>query len=253
MPNLEKLLIHAEAVARQAGAALKLASKAYLKVNFQSDKDVKLQADVESEAIIRRELSALTGLPIIGEENGGDESLLEQDTLYWVVDPLDGTYNYLRNQPFCCVSIGLMRGKEPILGVIYDFNRDVLYSGIAHQGITLNNEPVQPGWVTEKSTACLITGFPSGRNYATDSLQSFIHQIQSYNKIRMIGSAALALAYVAVGYADMYYEESIRLWDIAAGAALVLAAGGACRIQPAQSEIFLGFNVCAAAREEWLI
>lgn len=251
--DLKALLMHATNSARQAGAILKQASSEYLKINFQSEKDVKLQADVASEQIIRTYLSEQSQLPIIGEEEGGDASLLDSITPYWVIDPLDGTYNYLREQPFSCVSIGLMLGMEPLLGVIYDFNREILYTGIVGEGIWLNDSPVYPKWAQSTKTACLVTGFPSGRSYSTESLDIFIQRVQAYQKIRMIGSAALALTYVAYGNADIYYEESIRLWDVAAGIALVKAAGGVYTLDRLDSGPFLAVTICAASQMQFLI
>lgn len=112
LPSTE-LLTLAVATARTAGAAL--AKRTDRTVNSETGHDIKLQADVDSENLIRERL-ARTKLPVIGEEIGGDTSLLDRDEPYWAVDPLDGTYNYLRGMPGACVSIGLWRGRRPILG-----------------------------------------------------------------------------------------------------------------------------------------
>lgn len=200
--------------ARAAGAILREGA-GLRHVNFQDAKDVKLQADIESEQFIRARLTAATGLPIIGEEQGGDEKLPLRDELYWVVDPLDGTYNYLRGIPQCCVSIGLMRGLTPVVGAVYDFNADELFAGAAGWGVTVNGQAVSPVWPDKIENAVLVTGFPAGRDYSGPALRNFVHDIQRFQKIRMIGSAALATAYVAIGRMDAYCEETIRLWDIA--------------------------------------
>ncbi len=235
-------------VARAAGDCLH--ARTDRTVNLLSDKDVKLQADVDSEKLIRERLAA-TGLPVIGEEQGGDAALLNADTPYWVVDPLDGTFNYLRGQPATCVSIGLMRGKKPVLGAIFDFNLNELYAGAAGWGFTLNQRLVEPVWAAKLSQACLMTGFTHGGDYSSRSIQAFVTQVQSYKKIRMIGSAALALAYVAAGRADVYMEKAVNLWDLAAGAALIEAAGGHVILQ-ANPKKPLSFDVWAAGRKEFL-
>ena len=116
--DTQSLLNIATQVAKQAGEFLRLGIEKAKQINFQSDRDVKLQADEDSETLIRQVLSKKTNFPIVGEEQGGDPTLVDRNEPYWVIDPLDGTYNYLRNLPICCVSIGLMRGKDPILGVI---------------------------------------------------------------------------------------------------------------------------------------
>lgn len=221
-------------------------------INMQDAKDVKLKADIESEKLIR-ELLAPTGFPIVGEEEGGDDTLPEGDQPYWVVDPLDGTYNYLRGVPVCGVSIGLMCGMEPLLGVIHDFNCGETLAALATGPLCLNGEPIQPNWPNDLDHAVLLTGFPAGRDYSGPALSAFVRDIQRFKKIRMIGSAAMALAWVARGHADAYCEESIRIWDIAGGLALAKASGLAVRILPsATPDKPFSLNVWVAARDSWL-
>ncbi|WP_269541706.1 inositol monophosphatase family protein [Cerasicoccus fimbriatus] len=251
MPDQPDYLKIATEAARAAGAVL--AEGADLRtVNFQDAKDVKLKADVESEKLIRRMLGEATGLPIIGEEQGGDESLPTKDELYWVVDPLDGTYNYLRGLPACCVSIGLMRGMEPEVGVVYDFNADELFAGAAGWGLTCNGKPLTPWWPELKEHAVLCTGFPHGRDYGDTALRAFVKDVQSFQKIRMVGSAALALTYVAIGRMDVYTEDTIRLWDIAGGMALAAASGATISVTPSKNNKPFAYNVWVGGRKEWL-
>ncbi|NBR43031.1 MAG: hypothetical protein EBU04_09335 [Verrucomicrobia bacterium] len=139
-PSFESLKEIAQETAWAAGKLL--AEGTQMKVNASTDDDVKMQADVDSEHLVRDRLKS-TGLPVIGEELGGDASLYESDSLYWVVDPLDGTYNYLRRQPSTCVSLGLMRGKEPVLGVIYDFTAKKTYLGVVGEGTYINGARIR--------------------------------------------------------------------------------------------------------------
>jgi myo-inositol-1(or 4)-monophosphatase len=222
-------------------------------VNFISSRDVKLQADLESEALVRQRLSEATGLPIIGEEHGGDEGLLEAEEPYWVVDPLDGTHNYLREMGLCCVSIGLMRGLRPVLGVIHDFNTGQTWTAAAEAGIGLhlNGSPVVPQWAQDEATAVLCTGFPAAMDTSTANLQCFVERVQRFKKIRMLGSAALAMAYVASGKCDLYSEQSVRLWDIAGGMALAMAAGAALEVERVPGLPF-GCNIGVAGKSAWL-
>lgn len=247
MKDPAELLTLATATARAAGSAL--ARRSDRTVNFESAHDVKMQADVDSEKLIRARL-ARTKLPVIGEEIGGDASLLGRDELYWAVDPLDGTFNYLRGMHGACVSIGLWRGRKPVLGVVYDFWREELYAGGAGLGFTFNGRKQAPRWAPDVARAVLCTGFPSGMDRGGAAVRGFVEQVQKFKKIRMLGSAALALAYVASGRADAYYEESIKLWDIAAGLALVEAAGGHVRVEPGTGSP-LAFNVWAVGRAEF--
>lgn len=241
-----ELLTLATATARAAGAVL--AKRANLKVNAESGHDIKMQADVDSEHLIRDRL-ARAKLPVIGEEIGGDAGLLGRDELYWAVDPLDGTYNYLRGLPGACVSIGLWQGRKPVLGVVFDFWRDEVFAGGAGLGLTLNGRALQPQWAPDIPRAVLCTGFPSSTDRGSSAVQGFVARVGQYKKIRMLGSAALALAYVACGRADGYFEESIKLWDIGAGLALVEGAGGFVRMDPVSGQS-LAFNVWATGRAD---
>lgn len=250
--DLTQLMELAQAAAREAGGVLRQGSE-LRSVNFQDAKDIKLQADVRSEALIRERLAQGSEFPIIGEEHGGDASLPGRDTPYWVVDPLDGTYNYFRDMGLCCVSIGLMRGLEPLLGVIYDFNTEQWFT--AAPGVLpleFNGRVHRPLWAEKHDHAVLACGFPAGRSYTDESLRGFVQQVQTFKKIRMLGSAAIAMAYVAVGRADAYMEESIRLWDIAAGLALGKAAGAAIRLEPVPDGPPFAYVCGIAARQEWL-
>lgn len=229
---LQDSLRLAEETSREAGHQLLKEVNSHREINAEEAHDVKLRADVETEQMIRQKLRDHSHFPILGEEAGGDSSLVEQDKLFWIIDPLDGTYNYLRRLPLCCVSIGLYRGSQPVLGAIYDFYREELFSALAKKSpLLFNRRPCQPQPVHQIQKAVLATGLPSEGDYSDDYLSSFVRQMQRFKKVRMIGTAALALAYVAVGRMDVYHETGIRLWDIAAGLALVSAAGGAIHIQ----------------------
>lgn len=248
--NLSRLLTHTERVAHEAGSILKRGT-GLRQINFQDAKDVKLAADVESERFCRAALAEFSDYPIVGEEEGGDESLPSSDKRYWVVDPLDGTINYLRETGLCCVSIGLMEGNRPLLGVIHDFNTEETFTGGAGLGFFRNGEAVTPSWAENIEGAILATGFPSSGDYATESLRELIGQIQRFKKVRMIGSAALAVAFVAMGRFDVYREEGCRWWDIAAGIALAEGAGAAWRVTPLSGAPFQ-VSVSVAGRGAWL-
>lgn len=250
--QLDNLLALAEQTSRAAGQILLEHAAELRQVDFQDATDVKLRADSESEILIRERLSAVTAYPIVGEEQGGDTSLPTQDIPYWVVDPLDGTYNYLRQQPLCCVSIGLMQGTRPLLGVIYNFNDGSLYAA-RHGGPLLENgQPLSPSWPENDHEACIATGFPNGRDYGQEALLNFVHQVQRFKKVRMIGSAAMAIVYVATGRCDVYGEEAVRLWDVAAGLALAEAAGAHVTLKPNPRAPW-ACDLWIAGRKQWLL
>lgn len=182
-------------------------------------RDIKLKLDKESETFIIKLLEKNTNYPILSEEIGLTKQLLEGKP-YWIVDPIDGTLNFSRDNPSACVSIALWINKEPIFGVIYDFNRDELFSGIVNGGAWLNDKQITLSSIKNKNEAILSTGFPTYFDHNRENITEMIEIIQSYKKVRMIGSAALSLAYVATGRFDSYLEKNIKLWDIAAGVAI---------------------------------
>ncbi|MGF1451218.1 MAG: inositol monophosphatase family protein [Opitutales bacterium] len=249
--TLPELLIEVTRVAREAGEILRKGT-GLRQVNFQDAKDVKLAADLESEHYCRKALATFSSYPIVGEEEGGDERLPEGSQRYWIVDPLDGTFNYLRELGLCCVSIGLMEGSTPLLGVIFDFNTGELFTAARGIDLKVNGEAVTPRWADSKMNAVLATGFPSSADFSTEAVGALIGQIQAFKKVRMIGSAALAAAYVATGRLDVYYESGCRWWDIAAGIALAEASGAAWRVTPVPDGPPFCVNIAIAGKREWL-
>ena len=129
-----------------------------------------------------------------------------------------------------------MHDLNPILGVIYDFNHDDLYFGHKESKAFINNQEIQVSSLSLKNESTLVTGIPAKTNYSDDEFSGLISTFQSWKKIRMIGSAAMAAVYVAAGKAETYQENGIFLWDIAAGAAIVNAAGGIAFINNLQSD-----------------
>lgn len=187
-------------------------------------KDIKLELDRISEDKIIKALDKNFDYAILGEESGLTKRLLENQP-YWIIDPIDGTMNFSRNNSCSCISIALFKDFDPVFGIIYDFNRNELFSGLVGAGAWLNAEIIEPSTNKEKSQAILATGFPISMSDDETILKRYILKMQTYKKIRMIGSAALSLAYVACGRFDAYMEDSIKLWDIAAGIAINKAVG----------------------------
>lgn len=226
----EALLAVAAEAARKAGSILSEVYRTAPGVRGTEGKDIKTEADVAAEQAIRQILGP-TGLPILGEEEGwsGETS---GDGPCWVVDPLDGTFNFVRGLPFCGVSLALWQGGEPILGTIYDLTDGSLLEGICGGEARCDGQIVEVSSVTSNAQAVLATGFPNQRDYRPEALQKSIRGFQQFKKIRMLGSAALALAQVVRGRIDAYWEEDIWWWDVAAGLALVRAAGGAYTMLP---------------------
>jgi myo-inositol-1(or 4)-monophosphatase len=247
--TFETELALAVEAALAAGAHLHQTSADPPEVLSSTRRDIKLQADRDSERIV---LDALKDSPhpVLAEESG-EHGAWDAGDPFWVVDPLDGTMNYSRGLPACCVSIALCRGDEPLLGVIHDFNRDETFTGVPGQGAWLNGESMRHSGLTDAREAILGTGFPVKRDYEEESLKRFVTFARQFKKVRMLGSAALMAAYVACGRTDAYIEDDIMLWDVAAGLALVKAVGGWVSVEPSPRGQWCRMVRCAATPHLW--
>ena len=226
--NLDRELKTAKYAATSAGKLLYENKKDLNKSIFSSDTDIKLKADIEAEDLIKSILTKESSFPILAEESGKSEGALEET--FWVVDPLDGTANYTRNIPLCCVSIALIYKMHPVIGVVYDFNNNNLYEGSLDKEAKLNGSVIQVSDVNKSKKGILVTGLPNNTDYSDSALLKMVKDFQEWRKVRMIGSAAIASCYIASAKADVYKEFGTYLWDVAAGAAIVNAAGGKAEI-----------------------
>ncbi|MHA1113841.1 MAG: inositol monophosphatase family protein [Alphaproteobacteria bacterium] len=227
--DLERWRHLAEAAALHGGRHLRVHRDEWRRIETAEQHDVKLAADRMAETLIVARLGEASPFDIVSEETGhisGSGGADADGDLCWLVDPLDGSLNYMRGQPSCCVSIALCRAGDPIVGVIYDFNREELFSGDIDNGAQLNGEPMRVSDIADPAEAVLATGFPSYLDHSEETLSAFVRQVRRYRKVRALGSAALMLAYVGCGRMDAYIERQTALWDVAAGVALVRAAGG---------------------------
>ena len=233
MIELDTWLEIAKSAALDGGNYLLANQGEDLEVLLNEGRDIKLQLDTDTENLIKKTLRSKSSFSILGEETGLSGDLGE---FYWVIDPLDGTSNFFRGIPISCVSIALMQNLNPILGVIYDFNHDDLYFGHQESRAFLNQREIRVSNYSSKNESTLVTGIPAKQHYSDDEFKNMIDDFQNWKKIRMIGSAAMASIYVAAGKAESYKENGIFLWDIAAGAAIVNAAGGVASITNIQAD-----------------
>lgn len=182
------------------------------------------EVDRMAEAEIIRELKrAFPRDAFLAEESGASG----KSRNVWVIDPLDGTHNYLRGFPHFCVSIGLLENGEPTLGVIYDPLRDELFTADKGNGAYLNDRRLRVGKRDGVGGALLATGFPfRQRRHLEAQLGMTRALLAEAEDFRRSGSAALDLAYVAAGRLDGYYEIGLKPWDMAAGCVMVREAGG---------------------------
>lgn len=208
--------------------------------------EIKISADRRSEEAIIDFLRRRSSIPILTEESGM-VGCRRKDGLLWIVDPLDGSINYLRGIPISCVSIALWRKHDPILGVIYDFNKNELFTGIAGQGAWLNKKPIFVSKIESKKKSILFTGVPVKADHSAAGFRLLVSNIWQYRKARWIGSAALSIAYVAAGRGDAYFEKGVMLWDVAAG--LAIASGAGARYFLKETRANNSYSVFVAGKE----
>jgi myo-inositol-1(or 4)-monophosphatase len=231
--------------ARAAGKLMRENLHSVKKVNAATQHDIKLELDIRCQKRIAQRLrGAFPQIAILGEEGvTGDPESLQR----WVVDPIDGTVNFSYGIPHACVSIALQvqnaNGTIPgstlcpyqsIVGVVYDPFCDELWTAVRGQRARLNGRLIQVSQRRSLRESIVSLGF--AKNKATieqmlPTLNGLLHRVR---KIRIMGSAALALVYVATGRMDAYVEYGLRLWDIAAGGLIIECAGGEFWHQPVE-------------------
>jgi myo-inositol-1(or 4)-monophosphatase len=191
----------------------------------QLPREVKATADLVLEQDILQALASAE-LAVLSEESGFLPS--KSPTSRWfIVDPLDGTFNFIKGLGPSGVSIALWEDKKPVFGVIYDLMQRQLAWGGPGLGAFIDGRPISVSDTPTRALASLCTGFPVRFDVEDEQvMRGFARLVSPYAKVRMIGSAALALLHVARGSADVYLEQSIMLWDVAAGIAIVQGAGG---------------------------
>ena len=236
MANYEHLLTIAQKTAKKAMQALVSMDSTSINYKYVDElpREMKSEVDYQLEKIILDCLK-LTGIPILSEEMG--ESLVSfNNDLYWVVDPLDGTVNFVRGIAPCSISIALWLDKEPIFGVIIEYPSCKLAWGGRLFGAFIDDEQIMVSVIKQKSQAVLCTGFPSRFNFSESSVSVFLDSVHFFSKVRMLGAASLSLLLVAKGSADAYFEKDIMIWDVAAGLAIIEGAGGNFYISDGHSQ-----------------
>ena len=212
--------------ARRAGSLIAERYPGERNVRSKGYRDVITEVDLAAEQIVidlvRQRFPDHT---IVSEEAGGH---LSDSGYTWVIDPLDGTTNYSRRIPICSVSIGVLASGEPLLGVVYDPLRDEMFVGERGNGASVNGRPIHASDRTQLGQS--VIGFDWG--HADEDRQQVIAILNRVAPlcatVRGLGSAALALAYVAAGWLDAYVNLALKPWDSAAAMVLIAQAGGQC-------------------------
>lgn len=224
--------------ARGAGALMRQNLRAAKVVHAEQQHDIKLELDVRCQKLIERQLRrAFPDVAVLGEEGiSGDAAA----TRRWVIDPIDGTVNFAYGIPHACVSIALQQraeaaraksvyadGFETVVGVIYEPFTDELWTAVKGGPCYLNGRRVRASTRERLAEAVLALGFSKSKAVLeAETLPQFTRLVHRVRKIRIMGAAAISLAYVASGRMDVYLENGVRLWDIAAGGLMVECAGG---------------------------
>ncbi len=223
-------------VARRVGALLRRHLHASKHAHEVTQHDIKLDLDVRCQKIIEKALlSAFPQSALLGEEGVAGNPEAEYR---WVVDPIDGTVNFAYTIPHACVSIALQRrtpepgpatfedGYETIVGVVYEPFSNELWTAICGNSARLNGRIIHVSDRRRLDECIISIGFAKTRENLEATLPYFLELVHKVRKLRIMGSAALALTYVATGRFDAYIERGIRLWDIAAGGLILECAGG---------------------------
>jgi myo-inositol-1(or 4)-monophosphatase len=220
--------------ARAAGELIRRNLGTSLTVNVEEAHDLKLELDVSTQDLITRIL--LKQFPdhaVIGEEGSIAGAQSEHQ---WIVDPIDGTVNFFYGIPHFCISIALRQADTIVIGVIFDPIKDELWQVSRGEPAFLNGRPISVSARKSLAESVVSIGLSKSPRTIEEGLKTFNTLIRRARKCRMMGSAALDLAYVATGRIDAYIESTVNLWDIAAGWLLVEAAGGKILVGPSPIE-----------------
>ncbi|MEM9324011.1 MAG: inositol monophosphatase family protein [Bacteroidota bacterium] len=227
MQDLEKLTAEVAKLTRAVGQFIKTEAQAFDRGRVE----LKGKSDLVSYVDKGAEEQLVSGLRELLPEAGflTEENTVEQTkaTYRWVIDPLDGTTNFVHGVPMFAVSVGLQQGEEVVVGVIYEVNRDEAFYAWQGGGAYLNGKPIRVSAASKISEGLFATGFPV---YNFSKLKEYLeilnHLMEDSHGLRRLGSAATDMAYVACGRCEAFFEYNLHPWDVAAGAILVKEAGG---------------------------
>ena len=225
-PQLFEYLTVARYAARAAGDTL-VSMLHTAKVREKSAKDLVTDADVAAQQGIYAVLSsAFPSHAFIGEEDASESRLEDYaGRLCWIVDPIDGTANYVHGLPNFAVSIALVADGRPIVGVVFDPMAEEMYCAVAGHPATLNDRPIRSSDCENLSDALVAASFPPNVQAGAVEIDHFVNVLVESRSVRRLGSAALNLCFVACGRLDAYWAQQLRSWDIAAGVLIAERAG----------------------------
>jgi myo-inositol-1(or 4)-monophosphatase len=176
------------------------------------------------EKLLEGCLKILPGSSFLAEEHGAEK---RESEFTWIIDPLDGTTNFIHGIPHYCISVALQRDGETIMGWVYEVNADEMFHAVKGIGASLNDQPIQVSETADVHASLIATGFPVNKFQRLPEYLQLLEQfIRNSHGVRRLGTAALDLCYVACGRVEGYYEYGLNPWDVAACALIVEEAGG---------------------------
>ncbi|HLT07386.1 MAG TPA: inositol monophosphatase family protein [Cyclobacteriaceae bacterium] len=214
-------------VARRAGAFIRKERQHFdlAKVELKGTNDMVSYVDKQAEQILVERLSEI--LPEAGFITEEGTSTVKGEVYNWIIDPLDGTTNFIHDLPFYAVSIGLQQNEEIVLGVVYEITRSECFYAAKGKGAFCNETPIQVSTAADLSTCLVATGFPYDMGDYTDAYMAILKDLtERSHGFRRLGSAALDLCYVAAGRVDGYFQHNLKPYDVAGGLIIVQEAGG---------------------------
>ncbi|MSQ79341.1 MAG: inositol monophosphatase [Flavobacteriaceae bacterium] len=247
MSDIHKLMPDAAALVRQAGQFILGELKGFdeSSVETKSVNQLVSYVDKTAEEILVKGLGKL--LPDAGFITEEDTIGRETKQYTWIIDPLDGTTNFIHKVPVFSVSVGLNNGDETVAGLVFDICNDELFHGSKGRGAFRNTEPITVSVVDSLDKSLLATGFPY---YDFEQMQQYLDVLRKLLKqthgLRRMGSAAIDLAYTACGRFDGFFEYSLNPWDVAAGAFLVKESGGCVADFKGGKDYLFGKTIIAA-------
>ncbi len=255
--NLELITRQVCEIVREASAFIQEEARSFgaEKIEYKDVNNLVSYVDKEAEKMLVTRLREL--LPEAGfiTEEGTAGEPGDPAALNWIIDPLDGTTNFIHRLPIYCVSVGLAQGKTPIAGAIHEPNLDEMFYAWKDGGAWCNGKRLQVSAVEKLSESLLATGFPYYR-FAKHRLYMDILEIlmKKTHGIRRLGAAAVDLAYVAAGRFEGFYEYNLHSWDMAAGVLLVKEAGGTVTDFHGSDNYLFGGDIiaCAGPHQELL-
>lgn len=215
-------------IIKEAGEILKEGYFSKKEINFKAKKDLVTKYDVGIENFLKEEFSQeFPSFNIIAEESDNSDIEFKNSI---IIDPIDGTTNFVNQVPHTCISVGVYKDKEPFIGVVYNPILNELYEAKIGEGAFLNGEKIEVSKENNFQKSLIATGFPYTSGTCEADLEDVLIKIKNIlprcQDLRRLGSAAIDLCYVARGIYEAYYEMNLKAWDVSAGLIILKEAGG---------------------------